>query len=193
MHVVSLALAALVQLVSLHEGAGQRVELLELKLARGLVVAERRRHGEVLRASVEDDVRRLRLGRPHIDRAHVHSVVAAGQRHLQRQVASVVIHSFSGLRHKLFLPHRVLTVGGDARVNTDGVRLLNLHLAGLSELHEADIRLLFHRAEALADVGVLHLAQLGEIRALQHLNVDLTFALALLKLLDLDMRNVVLL
>ena len=37
-HVVGLALAALVELVSLNEGARQWIELLELKVARGLIV-----------------------------------------------------------------------------------------------------------------------------------------------------------
>ena len=151
MHVISLTLATLIQLVSLDERAGERVKLLELKVARGLIVTERRRDSKILRSSVEDEVGRLRVRRSHVDLAHVHSIIAAVKRDLELQVARVVLHSFSILGDKLFLSHSGLGVrgGSKARIKTDGVRGLNRHLTGFSELDEVVVALLTHLAESM--------------------------------------------
>lgn len=123
MHVVSLTLATLIQLVSLDERAGERVELLELKVARGLIVTEGRSNSEILRSSVEDEVGSLRLRRSHVDLAHVHSIIAAVEWDLELQVARVILHSLSILSDKLCHLHCRLGVSGGSqtRVNTDSI------------------------------------------------------------------------
>lgn len=91
MHVVSLSPAPLAQLVPLHERAREWVVLLELEVARGLIVAEGTRDRQVLRPGIEDDAGWLTDWRAHVDSTHVDGIVPARQGHLQRQIVLVIL------------------------------------------------------------------------------------------------------
>ena len=90
-HVVRLGPAPLAQLVPLHERAREWVVLLELEVARGLIVAEGTRDRQVLRPGIEDDAGWLTDWRAHVDSTHVDGIVPARQGHLQRQIVLVIL------------------------------------------------------------------------------------------------------
>ena len=100
-HVVRHGLAAGVLLVSADEAARDGVILLEVIVTGGLIVAEHRSDGKILRAGVKDDSGRLAGGRAHVDGAEVDGVVAAVERHLQLQVVLLVDVSVGDLTDQL--------------------------------------------------------------------------------------------
>ena len=90
MHVVSLGLAPVVLLVTRHEAAGDRIVLLELVVASGLVITQHRGNGQILRTGIEDDLGRLALRGTHVHGTEVDGVVPAVEGHLQLQVILLV-------------------------------------------------------------------------------------------------------
>ena len=83
MHIVSLGLAPLCGLVSLHEGIGRCIEFLEFEVTRGRVVAKSAGDGEIFTTGIENNVGWLTLWSTNVDGSHVHSVVLAFKRDLE--------------------------------------------------------------------------------------------------------------
>ena len=130
MHVVSLGSAPLGQLIPLHEGAGEWVVLFELEVARGLVIAEGARHGQILRASIKDDTRWLTHRRAHVYGPHVHCIVPARQRHLQLQIVLVVLGGVGNLGHQLFLLEGRLCLRFRLRIRLRRDALVQIYFRG---------------------------------------------------------------
>lgn len=101
MHVVSLGLAPVVLLVPRHEATGDRIVLLELVVASGLIITQHRGNGQILRTGIEDDFDRLALRGAHVHGTEVDSVVPAVQGNLQLQVVLFVDVSVSNFADQL--------------------------------------------------------------------------------------------
>lgn len=101
MHVVSHGLASLVLLISGNEAAGDRIVLLELVVASGLIVTEDGGDGEVLRSSVEDNSGRLTLRGAHVHGTEINSVVPAVKGHLELNIILLVDVSVGDLTDQL--------------------------------------------------------------------------------------------
>lgn len=90
MHVVGHCLAPSVELVSVDEASREGVILLELEVARSLVITKHASNGQVFRPSIEDHSHRLTLGRTHIESSEIDRIVFTVQRNLQLQVITHV-------------------------------------------------------------------------------------------------------
>lgn len=188
-HVVGFRLAPLAQLVSLDKRAGKRIELLELEVTRRLIITEGRSDRQVLGSSIKDDTCRLGLGRAHPNSSHVDGIVARSQGHLQSKVVLVVFGLISSLGHKLFLS--ALRAALQTLVEAKLVGGIDAHVRATAQLEQGR-RVLRHLREALGDVTVLNLAQLGKIVSLKF---DVNLAIVLLGLFEVfnfHMRDVVL-
>lgn len=198
MHVVCLSLASLVQLITLDEGAGDRIELLELEVAGSLIVAKRGGNSQILRAGIEDDVSGLTDGRAHPDCSHVDSIVSTHQGHLKTHVILVVLLLIADLGDELLFLNLGLalshSINGKTGIKTKSVCCINAHFLFVAELKQTADILRVNSGERLLDVSVLRLSELSEVVGGHLLNMNLTIIfLTFFEILELDVRYPVLL
>jgi len=137
-HVISLGLASLVQLITLDEGAGQWVELLELEVARGLVVAKRRGNSQIFRASIKNDVSGLTDGGSQPDSSHIHSIVSAHEGHLKAHIILIVLVLIANLGNQLLFLYLRLAllkcVNSETGIEAKSIGCIDTHLLLVTEL-----------------------------------------------------------